>query len=167
MKNGMYKPASEYGDDGIPCLRMYNIEAGAIAWRDIKRMRVTDVERVDYGLLPGDLLVNRVNSRELVGKAAVVPFGMEASVFESKNIRVRLKVDKARAKFINYQQKWLRLFEQLSPIFKWAAGRLQTVQSCPRRRSALATNRPTRWATRGAPQTSSYAASPIFGRLAK
>ena len=103
MKNGMYKPASEYGEDGIPCLRMYNIDAGAIVWRDVKRMRVTDSERVDYGLLEGDLLVNRVNSRELVGKTAVIPFGMEPSVFESKNIRLRLKPERARAKFINYQ----------------------------------------------------------------
>ncbi|MGB4359147.1 MAG: hypothetical protein WBJ19_01895, partial [Rhodoferax sp.] len=99
----MYKPASEYGDDGIPCLRMYNIDAGGIVWRDIKRMRVTDAERIDYGLLEGDLLVNRVNSRELVGKTALIPFGMEPSVFESKNIRLRLNADKARAKFINYQ----------------------------------------------------------------
>jgi type I restriction enzyme, S subunit len=103
MKNGMYKPASDYGDDGIPCLRMYNIDSGGIVWRDIKRMRVTDAERVDYGLLEGDLLVNRVNSRELVGKTAMIPFGMEASVFESKNIRLRLRADKARSKFINYQ----------------------------------------------------------------
>ena len=103
MKNGIYKPASEYGDDGIPCLRMYNIDAGGIVWRDIKRMRVTEAERVDYGLLDGDLLVNRVNSRELVGKTAVIPFGMESSVFESKNIRLRLKAEKVRAKFINYQ----------------------------------------------------------------
>jgi type I restriction enzyme S subunit len=103
MKNGMYKPASEYGDDGIPCLRMYNIDAGGIVWRDIKRMRVSDAEREDYGLREGDLLVNRVNSRELVGKTAVIPSGMEPSVFESKNIRLRLKADRARAKFINYQ----------------------------------------------------------------
>ena len=70
MKNGMYKHASEYGDDGIPCLRMYNIDAGGIVWRDIKRMRVSGAEREDYGLREGDLLVNRVNSRELVGKTA-------------------------------------------------------------------------------------------------
>jgi hypothetical protein len=38
------------------------------------------------------------------------------------------------------RQKWLRLFEQLSPIFKWTAGGLPTVQSCPRRRAPLATN---------------------------
>ena len=42
------------------------------------------------------------------------------------------------------------MFEQLSPIYKWTPGELRKVQSCPRRRSALATNRPTRWATRSA-----------------
>jgi hypothetical protein len=64
-------------------------------------------------------------------------------------------------------QKWPRLSEQHAPIFKWTAGGLQTVQSCPRRRSALATNRPTRWATRGAPAISSYAAMAKAGRWAK
>ena len=103
MKNGLYKPSTEYSDDGIPCLRMYNIDAGKIVWRDIKRMRVTDKELKDYGLIEGDLLVNRVNSRELVGKTAYILSGMEASVFESKNIRLRLKKDKVLPKFINYQ----------------------------------------------------------------
>lgn len=59
MKNGIYKPASEYADDGMPCLRMYNIDAGSIVWRDIKRMKVTQQEYADYGLHEGDLLVNR------------------------------------------------------------------------------------------------------------
>ena len=103
MKNGIYKPASEYADDGMPCLRMYNIDAGSIVWRDIKRMRINDREFADYGLLEGDLLVNRVNSRELVGKAAYIPASLEPSVFESKNIRLRLDRTKALPKFINYQ----------------------------------------------------------------
>ncbi|MDP2219566.1 MAG: restriction endonuclease subunit S [Hydrogenophaga sp.] len=103
MKNGMYKPASEYADDGVPCLRMYNIDAGSIVWRDIKRMKVSPQEYADFGLREGDLLVNRVNSRELVGKAAVIPGSLEPSVFESKNIRVRLDTSKALPKFINYQ----------------------------------------------------------------
>lgn len=103
MKNGIYKPASEYADDGVPCFHMYNIESGKIVWRDIKRMKVSASEQLDYGLLDGDLLVNRVNSRELVGKAAVISAAMEFSVFESKNIRVRLDTAKALPKFINYQ----------------------------------------------------------------
>ena len=68
---------------------------------------------------------------------------------------------------LGWAQKWSRLFEQLSPIYKWTAGGLPKVQSCPRRRSALATNRPTRWATRGATAISSYAAMAKAGRWAK
>ncbi len=103
MKNGLYKPASEYAEDGTPCLRMYNIEAGSIVWRDIKRMRLSEQELSDYALREGDLLVNRVNSRELVGKAAYISASLEPSVFESKNIRVRLDTSKVLPKFVNYQ----------------------------------------------------------------
>ena len=103
MKNGIYRPANVYADDGIACLRMYNIEAGKIAWRDIKRMRLSIAELADYRLLPGDILVNRVNSRELVGKAAVIPDGLGPVVFESKNIRLRLDRQRANPRFINYQ----------------------------------------------------------------
>lgn len=90
MKNGIYKPSKYYIDGGIACLRMYNIDQGKIVWKDIKRMDLTQEEITDYLLEPGDLLVNRVNSRELVGKAAVIPNGIEICVFESKNIRVKV-----------------------------------------------------------------------------
>jgi hypothetical protein len=59
--------------------------------------------------------------------------------------------------FTAREQRWSRLFEQLSPIYKWVPGGLRKVQSCPRRRAALAVDRPTRWTTRGAPQISFYA----------
>jgi type I restriction enzyme S subunit len=72
MKNGVYKQRDAYVDGGFACLRMYNIDEGRIVWRDIKRMKLTKEETCEYGLLPGDILVNRVNSRELVGKAAVI-----------------------------------------------------------------------------------------------
>jgi type I restriction enzyme, S subunit len=103
MKNGLYKPASSYADDGVACLRMYNIEAGKIVWKDIKRMRLTSQEVDEYQLLPGDLLVNRVNSRELVGKSAVVPNGLQTCVFESKNIRLRLRREAVCPAFVNYR----------------------------------------------------------------
>jgi hypothetical protein len=41
------------------------------------------------------------------------------------------------------------------------------VQSCPRRRASLATNAKPRWATRGAPGTSSYAARRMGGSAAR
>jgi type I restriction enzyme S subunit len=103
MKNGLYRPASSYADDGVACLRMYNIEAGKIAWKDIKRMKLTPQEVKEYQLVPGDLLVNRVNSRELVGKSAVILNGLETCVFESKNIRLRLRRDAVCPEFVNYK----------------------------------------------------------------
>lgn len=103
MKNGIYKPASFYADDGIACLRMYNIADGEITWRDVKRMRLSEDEIREYELVTGDLLVNRVNSRELVGKSATIPEGLERCVFESKNIRVRLRREMVSPAFVNYR----------------------------------------------------------------
>src|SRR6516162_9466434 len=91
MANGVYKPEKYYSDDGVACLRMYNIQGGRIQWQNVKRMRLTPTELRQYQLLPGDILVNRVNSRELVGKAAICDGFPEPTVFESKNIRLRLK----------------------------------------------------------------------------
>lgn len=103
MKNGIYKPAEAYSEDGIACLRMYNVEAGKIVWKDIKRMVLSKEDFKMYRLLPGDLLVNRVNSRELVGKTAMIPAGLEPCVFESKNIRLRLLTKLVEPKFVAFK----------------------------------------------------------------
>jgi type I restriction enzyme S subunit len=108
LRNGIYKPKEYYNDDGIASLRMYNIEDGQIVWKDIKRMDLTDEELEKFRLEPGDLLVNRVNSRELVGKAAVIPEALEECVFESKNIRVKLTED-LRGKYLAH---WFYLFRK-------------------------------------------------------
>lgn len=64
-------------------------------------------------------------------------------------------------------EKWPRLSEQHSPIFKWTPCGLPTVQRCPRRRASLATN-DRRGGHLGAHQgSSSYAASFRPGRPAK
>lgn len=109
MKNGIYKPPQFYGTHGVACLRMYNIENGCIVWKDVKRMTLTPDEVIEYGLKEGDILVNRVNSRELVGKAAPIPSGLETCVYESKNIRLRLCKKHMVSKFISY---WLQLSGQ-------------------------------------------------------
>lgn len=110
MKNGIYKPAQFYSEDGVACLRMYNIENGLIVLNNIKRMTLTAEEKQEFRLKPGDLLVNRVNSRELVGKAAVIPAGLEDSVYESKNIRLRLREDCVNSQYVNL---WLNSYGRL------------------------------------------------------
>jgi type I restriction enzyme S subunit len=106
MKNGIYKPASFYSDNGIACLRMYNIQNGKIDWVNIKRMNISEKEIKEYELLKGDILVNRVNSKELVGKSALIKNGIEKCIFESKNIRLRLKAGLNSA----YTNFWLLLY---------------------------------------------------------
>ncbi len=88
--NGLYKPASAYGA-GVPILRINNFYDGrVIELGDLRRLTVTDAERRTYALEADDIVVNRVNSREFVGKSAIVPALSEPTVFESNMMRVRL-----------------------------------------------------------------------------
>jgi len=121
MKNGIYKSAEYYGS-GIPCLRMYNIEGGKIVWKDIKMMNLSDAEVEEYGLNENDILLNRVNSRELVGKAAVIPPGLGNVVFESKNIRIRIWKNLVEPNYISFflQTKFAR--EQIELECKQTVG---------------------------------------------
>ncbi|WP_203361574.1 restriction endonuclease subunit S [Bacillus sp. REN10] len=112
LKNGLYKPASYYAESGTPCLRMYNIDNNELNLKDIHYMTLTDEEIEEYGLKQGDILINRVNSRELVGKCAPVLKGFPTVVFESKNIRIRLHEDISTeyvSGFLNsiYVKKWI------------------------------------------------------------
>ena len=72
-------------------------------------MNLTKEEISEYKLLPGDILVNRVNSRELVGKAACIPLDLETCVYESKNIRLRLINKYIESKLITF---WFLLFSR-------------------------------------------------------
>ena len=102
MKNGIYKPEKYYSHNGVICLRMYNIQDGKIVWKNLKRMLLTSDEVAKYSLKPGDILVNRVNSRELVGKAAIIGAVDEPVIFESKNIRLRLNAKQMAPNYVNY-----------------------------------------------------------------
>ncbi len=80
---------------GVPIIRMNNIKDGALDVSDLKFVEIADPELERLRLHSGDILFNRTNSKELVGKCAVYrDIGTEA-VFASYLIRVR--VDEARA----------------------------------------------------------------------
>jgi len=100
-KNGLYKPDKYYGK-GIPILRMYNIKNTRIIMENYHRIDVTDKEYEDYKLVEGDILFNRVNSPIWLGKAAVIPNGLGKCIYESKNIRIRLKKELANPTYIVY-----------------------------------------------------------------
>jgi type I restriction enzyme S subunit len=74
---------------GIPVLRMGNINGGRVDFTDLKYLPEDHADVQKLKLEPGDLLFNRTNSAELVGKSAVFT-SAEHMTFASYLIRVRL-----------------------------------------------------------------------------
>jgi type I restriction enzyme, S subunit len=100
-RNGLYKPDTFCGR-GERILKMFNIGPFDGTWNlnRVDLIEVTPEEHESYRLLPGDILVNRVNSRELVGKCALVDERTAGCVFESKNIRIRIRSELARSDYM-------------------------------------------------------------------
>lgn len=99
-QNGLYKPASDYGT-GTPILRIDAFYDGVV--KDIgslKRVRVSDSERKRFGLKANDIVVNRVNSMEYLGKSALIPDLQEPTVFESNMMRFRVETNLASPAFV-------------------------------------------------------------------
>jgi type I restriction enzyme S subunit len=94
-KNGLYKPREHHGSGSI-LLRMFNINGVHFDITRLERLSVTNKEASDYAIRDGDIIVSRVNSRELVGKSAVVTGLNETAVFEAMLIRLQVDAKKAQ-----------------------------------------------------------------------
>lgn len=90
---GISKKAAESG--AIPILRMGNITySGQIDRSELKYIDLTDKEIDKYTLQDGDLLFNRTNSVELVGKTAVFEENLDQKVsYAGYLIRARTNAD--------------------------------------------------------------------------
>ncbi|HZF13374.1 MAG TPA: restriction endonuclease subunit S [Thermoanaerobaculia bacterium] len=101
------------GDGGIPVLRMPNIQDGEIDLRDLKTVPPEAVDLPNLTLRRGDILFNRTNSPELVGKAAVFEVDRTA-IFASYLLRLvcdeRLVVPRYVCYWINspWGRAWAR-----------------------------------------------------------
>ncbi len=102
-QNGLYKPKSDYSDNGTPILRIDGFYDGFIV-KDYyyKRVNLTVDEITRYSLEIGDLIVNRVNSMPYLGKCALVRFLGETTVFESNMMRIKLDNEKVNGDFLTY-----------------------------------------------------------------
>jgi len=91
--------ANEHGV-GVPVLRMNNITySGTFDLRDLKHVAIPDNVLDQYTVRRGDLLFNRTNSQELVGKMGVWNRD-EAFAFAGYLVRLRLKPDRADPAFV-------------------------------------------------------------------
>jgi type I restriction enzyme S subunit len=84
---------------GVPVLRMGNIQDGQLDWGDL--VFTSDADEIDkYRLSAGDVLFNRTNSPELVGKTAVFR-GEREAIYAGYLIRVRCG-DQLLPDYLNY-----------------------------------------------------------------
>ncbi|GGW34109.1 restriction endonuclease subunit S [Streptomyces galilaeus] len=90
-QNGIYKPASSYGLQGTPIVRIDSFSRGkSNLTRDLLRVAVNSSEISRYGLDVGDIVINRVNTPDLVGKSTSVRRLIEPTIFESNMMRCKL-----------------------------------------------------------------------------
>ncbi|WP_248747181.1 restriction endonuclease subunit S [Pseudomonas sp. MWU12-2037] len=84
----------------IPVLRMGNLQDGSIDWRDLVFTN-SEAEIKKYLLNPGDVLFNRTNTIDLVGKTAIYK-GEYSAVFAGYLIRINENKLLLDSRFLNY-----------------------------------------------------------------
>ena len=79
----------------IPVLRMNNLQNGQIDLSDVRRASLIEKETRELNLTRGDILFNRTNSLDLVGKVAVVRSLPQPISFASYLVRLRVQEERA------------------------------------------------------------------------
>lgn len=104
-QNGLYKPKSDYGE-GTPILRIDGFYDGHISdLQALQRVRLSEDEQSKYALRVDDIVINRVNSEEYLGKSALVRELLEPTVFESNMMRFSVDEERIHPLFlINHLQ---------------------------------------------------------------
>lgn len=92
---------AEFDSGEVPVLRMNNVlESGELDLSKIKKASFSKEELASNLLRPGDLLVNRTNSRKLVGKVGIWT-SQSVAVAASYFIRVRVDSKRFLPKFVH------------------------------------------------------------------
>ena len=89
-QNGVYKPAHHYGG-GTQIIRIDDFDSGKlIRQAGFKKLYLSKEEIEKYKIQNADLIINRVNSLEHLGKCALVDALTENTVFESNIMKCSL-----------------------------------------------------------------------------
>tara|TARA_R110000851_G_scaffold98223_1_gene212648 strand:- start:12993 stop:14528 length:1536 start_codon:yes stop_codon:yes gene_type:complete len=99
-QNGIYKHSSLYGG-GTKIIRIDGFYDGVLSpWSTFKRVQIEHDELEKWKLNVDDILINRVNSIEYLGKCGYVNDLPEDAVFESNIMRVELDKSLVIPRFI-------------------------------------------------------------------
>ena len=85
---------------GVPILRMGNIVGGYLDFSNLKYVELPDEQKRKYLLRPGDVLINRTNSLELVGKAATFDRRDGEWVYASYLVRIQVDTKRVLPEFV-------------------------------------------------------------------
>jgi type I restriction enzyme S subunit len=109
---GVYVVRSQYGlnsvstrDGNVPIIGMKDMTAGKITTEAWARTHVDENELPEYLLQKGDILLNRTNSADLVGKVSLWDREEEA-VFASYLVRFQFDTARALPEFVNHYLNW-------------------------------------------------------------
>ena len=104
-----------------PILRMNCQEDGKVHYRDIQFVDLDSESYDRFQVNPDDLLFNRTNSIDLVGRMAIVEDHRPA-VFASYLVRLVVDADRCIPKFLNYFMNWPRTQEEIKKLASRAVG---------------------------------------------
>ncbi len=95
-QNGLYKHSAYYTKDnsGVPILRIDSFYDGKLKkLNNLKRLNCTNEELERFKLENENIVINRVNSIEYLGKCALIENLLEPTVYESNMMQI--KIDKS------------------------------------------------------------------------
>lgn len=104
-----------------PILRMNCQEDGKVHYRNLQFVDLDDATFSTFRLQPGDLLFNRTNSIELVGRMAMVEESRDA-VFASYLVRVSLDDAQCMPTYLNYFMNWPQTQAEIKKLASRAVG---------------------------------------------
>lgn len=118
--NGLYKPSSAYGR-GTPILRINNFYGGeVVSLHDLRRLEIDNKEIERFELRENDIVINRVNSREYVGKTAIIPELTERIVYESNIMKFRVREEAVSPKYLIHALQTNSIQKQIQSKMKEA-----------------------------------------------
>jgi type I restriction enzyme S subunit len=114
---------SNSSEKGIPVLTMGNVQDGFVVWSNEKRIPETSEDLPALYLRKFDLLYNRTNSAELVGKTGIYLGDDGVRTFASYLIRLRSSLLSTNPRFLNMAMNTPEFREtQIIPLIKKQTG---------------------------------------------
>lgn len=99
LLSSQYGTSKSGSESGVPVIGMKNLQDGKVDFRDLSFVSLDDNEKAKLLLKDGDILLNRTNSYDLVGKVGFVEKAIEA-VFASYLVRLEVDKTKSDSKFV-------------------------------------------------------------------